>query len=244
MKKIGLNLLALSLITLLTLESCSKSEMFDQQKFTFNIQATANGKVVQVDEVHDIANDDFKFKIFKFYVSNVVLKAGNESDTLKNVALIDLAKSETWSFSKQLARKKYTQIEFLLGLDSQVNKTDPTDVEAESPLHSITGMHWSWATLYRFALIEGKYGEKGQALSEDFAWHTGKAPLLRKVSFAIPSKYYSQKEVNLNFNLNLNNLTKNLSLPEEKITHTTPQNINIAHKIADNIQSNVFLTNN
>jgi hypothetical protein len=134
--------------------------------------------------------DSLNVGMFKYYVSNVVLKkASGSSDSIReSYYLVDHQSSDKTSFTiENLPEGDYTKIEFLLGVDSarnvsgaQTGALDPGNL-----------MFWDWNQGYVFFKMEGSYKSTAHPVMGDYALHvggfSGPTNYIRKISLSFPS---------------------------------------------------------
>lgn len=175
----------------------------------------------------------FKFDLFHYYISNVLLndhmvqdvlfvhqEPGDEFGTLVSV--------EDWG------GKKINSITFGIGLDSLQNAQSPASFANDHPLSSLNAMYWSWATKYRFIKIDGRTNNSGSFDANDhlLAWHTGMDELYRTVTLDLPVQAEAGSVIRVV--LQLEKLIEGLNLDTETVTHTAPEDYEIAVKLSNN----------
>ena len=101
------------------------------------------------------SNEPFTVKTLRYYVGEVNLtKTGGQTWTQPSgsYALIDASKQEklNWSLA-QVPDGEYTQLSFLLGVDSLYNVSGAQ----EGALDPLNGMFWTWNSGYIFLKLEG-----------------------------------------------------------------------------------------
>lgn len=133
--------------------------------------------------------DSFKVSAYKYYVSNISLtrEDGEEIWLPETYFLVDAAKPES-SFLplKEIPNGHYTQLSFLIGVDS-VHNTTGAQQGALDPVH---GMIWTWNTGYIMAKMEGVSPQSpapGGLLSFHIAGFKGNNSVLQRVTIPLPT---------------------------------------------------------
>ena len=154
MKKIILGLLVLASVT-----SCKKNPApATEGDLTIKFNTVADGKEVKagVFDYVNAAGNRYSISLLKYYVTNVVLVADDNTEyKLNNYDLIDAFSPTLFSTieSKNVPFAKYTKMKFLLGIDKDRNHSGAQDGDLD-PMHN---MIWTWSTGYLFLKHEGLY---------------------------------------------------------------------------------------
>ena len=94
------------------------------------------------------------------------LDAGNQ------VAFLSVGKNRTNFSLPAPPPGRYDRLSFRVGLNPQLNASDPTKFGPEHPLNPVlNGLHWSWQGGYVFLAVEGRW-QDGQE-SGGFSYHLG-----------------------------------------------------------------------
>ncbi len=122
------------------------------------------------DFVNPTTGDTLNFTTFKYYISNIKLKKSNGTwwSESNSYHLLDLSTSGATA-SLTLANVpvgEYTDIEYVLGVDSLKNVSGAQDGDLSPSL----GMFWSWNSGYIMTKVEGT---SPQANMGSFAFHLG-----------------------------------------------------------------------
>ncbi len=122
---------------------------------TFN--NTVNGKTISSSDTNyrNAAGNLYTINLLKYYVTNLVLVDENKKEWLaKNYNLINIEEPTQNTFLLSgIPNAKYTQLKFMLGVDSLRNTTGVQD----GYLDPSYGMIWDWNTGYIFFKHEGNY---------------------------------------------------------------------------------------
>ncbi|MFK7904928.1 MAG: MbnP family protein, partial [Chitinophagales bacterium] len=137
---------------------------------------------------------------------------------------------------------KYTAIKFGLGLDPDLNMTDPTVVAEDSPFHSSRGMYWAWATMYKFVKFEGRASADANAseLTDAFLYHIGTNPFYEEITLARDIVIDNAEETKVKIVLNIDDFFNNATTPLDVINENATQtgdNPVLAQKVKGNLVS-------
>jgi len=168
------------------------------QKKIFNQNISASVKIIFINNIKEnkiVLNDSTytnpfgeKYIITKlrYYVSNVELQRADNFFKEKNsYHLIDESKTESQTINLMIPEGKYTQLQFLLGVDSLHNvsgaQTDGLDPTKD--------MFWTWNSGYVMAKMEGNSPDS-KLVNNKFEYHiggfSGQYNVLKKVQFNFP----------------------------------------------------------
>lgn len=243
MKKILLALFSLTVVFI----SCDKDPDPEPENtigtLRVNFVARYNGQPFVMNQNYtNISGYTVKTEMVKFLMHRfVVTNSSGTKNEVREAALINFANG-TNSFEVPLEAGSYTGIQFGLGVDSTLNKQDPSLLPASHPfsLNQANDMHWSWSTGYIFFKLEGKADTTtAQAGPVDLAYvfHPGSNALFRKVDF--PSKSFSisaGSTTNVDITLDVARLFYNMSdtidLQYDNLTHTS-NNLPLATRFMD-----------
>lgn len=124
---------------------------------------------------------------FKLYLSNLELVSVDfDYRRLSDIELIDFEpidpniNNPQWGSTLvyEVESGSYNFLEFAIGVDPDLNGTDPATYENEHPLSIFSNMYWSWASMYRFLILEGRGSSTGVIDdAEKLVYHIGTDPL-------------------------------------------------------------------
>ena len=169
------------------LSSCEDDDDDDREdgraSLTISVALRANnsaqypGSVFQLNDSTEVL-----LETVRFYYSHLRL-VDEDGDTLKlaDHGLFDLDEpiegmEDRQSVQYDLPEGEYIALLLNVGLDSAQNATDPSAVPLEDPLSAAYGMFWTWASQYRFVMVEGRVnapGAIGSADDQAFSYHPG-----------------------------------------------------------------------
>lgn len=122
----------------------------------------------------------------KMYISEIELQntQGNWI-SVKDYLLADFSRSHIAAktlhgkgerFGLKVPAGRYQNLKFCIGLPYEINRTDPTPLQASDPLSLYQGMYWDWNSGYRFFLMEGMLdtSTNGNGIPDHYlAYHLG-----------------------------------------------------------------------
>lgn len=149
-----------------------------------NNSAQYPGSVFQLNDSTEIL-----LETIRFYYSYLRL-VDEEGDTLwlADYGFFDLEEpvqgmEDRRSIRYNVPEGEYVALMLNVGLDSAQNATDPSSVPLEDPLSAAYGMFWTWASQYRFVMVEGRVNAPGMIGSSDdqaFSYHPGNNDLYQR----------------------------------------------------------------
>ncbi len=230
----------LSLIISLFFVACDSDS--DSNNFTAHIDLVPVFDQADFNLESSYSNEDdidLLFTSFKFYMNHVNLVHEDGSiQKLKDVVLMDFSKASSLTISGKLKPGNYKGLQFGLGLDPEYNKMEPSDYSTEHPLSTAQNMHWGWAMLYKFSLLEGKFDNNNDdTINQNFAYHPGLDTLYREVDISFSSRALDEGSAHLDLTLDVQEIidgNANLDLMTENFSHSSPDQLFIVTKIVDN----------
>lgn len=245
-----LSLLATAILTF----SCSKDDDDSSSDHDHNtggkgtvmlhFHPVVNGNMFNSDSEYQMSNGTrVKFERVNYYVSGISLKEDHDGNTLKSFDdTYFLVSPETMMYSLgEVDAKEYHGVLFNVGVDSTANHSDPSTYATDHPLApKAPAMHWSWASGYRFIVIEGKYDASADntgAIDQDFVFHVGTDALLRQIDSGhhhLHVEANETKEVMIEYDLM--KFLDGIDIKTQNSTHTM-NNLPLATKVADNAKS-------
>lgn len=188
-----------------------------------------------------------KLQLFRFYLSNLTLSGDTK---LSDVEIVDFEKIQTDAAAQQgitirfqnVPAKDYSNLQFGVGVASNLNKTNPGDYSPGSPL---SDNYWSAATGYVFTKIEGNADIDGDGVFNDkLTFHSGADQLYRTRDFNKNFTVKAGETTRLNFEVDLRKVliksdTDFLDFRKVTIDHTN--NMQVATFISDNLANAIVL---
>lgn len=184
-------------------------------------------------------------KELKFYISKIALVNHDGDSTFINqtdlLAWSDTTTSKTFDLGL-VDPNHYHFLVFYLGVDSVDNHADPTSQPTTSALNlgypGADDMHWSWASGYRFLLMEGQSDTTGGAtptFNQSFTYHIGGDMMKRTISVPLDFEAEPNTDGVVNIKFDVHQLFYNLDLKTDTSTHTM-DNMPLAAKVANNAE--------
>lgn len=133
------------------------------------------------------ANERVLIQQVKFFLSPLVF-AGDTSVTASGAMLLNVVDGPVQRVL-ELPSGVYDSLYFGLGLPYDLNHADVTGIDPSSDLGAGTGMYWTWATMYRFVVFEGRYDTDPAGTGTppyQFSLHTGRDECYRDRTIAAP----------------------------------------------------------
>lgn len=246
--------IALAFAAAMLFQACTDKPVDEPQPgtLTVNFVVTANNQPFQLGQPYTSAKGlNYKFDIFKFYLSNLTLYGPGQPDTVLDAALINYSNTVPYkSFTIDVQPGTYTGFRFGIGLDSIQNKFDPTQFPSSSPFSASAGTHWGMFFMYRFMLIEGAVDTTDDNTANyvhPIVMHTGFDSLYTTKEFqSFPFEIQDGKNTTINLNLDFNRLFylggDTIDLINNNITHTN-DNYPLAAKVTRNLANAIQASN-
>lgn len=182
----------------------------------------------------------------KFYVGELKL-TGTTVRQLSEIDLMNLTNGPVErTFSVQPGMMD--GIAFGIGVPAHLNQTDPVLYPIDHPLSVNQGMYWTWATMYRFIIFEGRFDNDVAAVGTppfQFSIHTGidtcyrTLALARSMDLVEDGQYVLRLKVDLRSFLDGN--PDNLDLSVSNQAHGSPEELPIALLLSDNARNAISL---
>lgn len=124
----------------------------------------------------------------KFYLSRLTVVGPRGADEISAVELLDITNGPRVR-TYVLDTGAVDSLRFGLGLPPELNTTDITTVDPMAPLGNNSGMYWTWATMYRFLIFDGRFDTDAGGVGTPpfpFSIHTGRDTCFRHAVLATP----------------------------------------------------------
>jgi hypothetical protein len=150
------------------------------------VQPTYNSSNLFLDSVY-LTTEGYKIKFTDLKFFGTTLKNGQNS--LAQVGFFDFALSGNYFLKVEQDVNLFSDLQFILGVDSLINHNDPSTFSNDSPLNiSNAGtMHWGWNPGYIFISVEGKADTLQDGIenyNHNFSFHVGTDDYLQTKSFS------------------------------------------------------------
>ena len=169
-----------SIIGAFIISSCNNDDVVDpptpqNYDVTFKFSHTFDGAGFAYDTFGftNAAGNELKFSTLRYLISEIELvKADGSVIKIEDKFAFINPKEDYDSFVlNDIPEGDYKGLNFVIGLDSITNHSNPNLFEADHPLNPlVNNMHWSWAEGYIFLTLEGKVKiDSGQ--DKGFSYH-------------------------------------------------------------------------
>lgn len=186
-----------------------------------------------------------KFDGLKFFLSHVMLLDGLGNKTeLSEVVLVNLEDPSSQTLSARLPAQTVAGVKFGIGLNYDLNHTDPISYASDHPMSTSTGMYWSWATQYIFCKLDALADTTAGGLGTDLVnlvYHTGRDTLFReKTIMGLNSLVENGKSNTVTLTLDLQKVlygptdTIRYWQPGQNVTHSEDLQLNLAERVTNN----------
>lgn len=149
------------------------------------------------------SGNQIKFSKLHYLMTNFVLvnSSGEEIVLDSSAAYINMADGRVDFDLQNVPEDDYTEIRFLLGVDSATNHQNPNSFAASSPLNPIiNNLYWGWLDGFIFCTVEGYHYRDGQPKGA-FAYHIGLDENLMRIKIKDNFKVKKGTPLELNFDL-------------------------------------------
>ena len=229
MKKISFILLLISLTTLSF--RCSKEEccVYPIGTLNMNFKAMYANKPLVINQIYDYNDKKVKFSKLQFFLSsdiNYFTQSTGQYNKVPVSNLInftDLADSTKANagilLPMSIASGTYTLMNFDIGVNKNINTKSPKDFKFPDGMAD-EGNFWPPWKSYIFVKLEGSIDNDGNGtLETGITLHTGGDEVLKNVQFKKNYQIEDLKTTTVNFELNVNELVKNIDLTTVNSTH-------------------------
>ncbi len=137
----------------------------------------------------NVSNYRVKVEALKFYLGDVRLHTATDTTLLKDIALFNMANG-TATVNWIAEPGTWTGFHAGLGVPLVLNEADPITYGTGHPLNLSNGMYWTWASMYRFLLFDGRYDTDPNGTATPavpFSMHTGLNPVYREFNLDLGS---------------------------------------------------------
>ena len=177
--------LIFSFFTLILFCACDKDECSDAPfNLSFKTYVNQDQLVLNNALYDDYMGRKYRVELLKFYLSNCFLeKQDGTLIPIVDVALVDYASATPLSIDLDVETGNYINLHFAIGLDSLMNASDPVDFDSSHPLSIANNTYWSWASKYKFFMLEGRVDSQSDGIPDaTFSYHSGFNSLYREIT--------------------------------------------------------------
>lgn len=179
----------LSLLLLIAFSACEKESLnhvCKKAELNIRLKTHVNGVDFNLNDTlyEDYLGRKYRIELLKFYLSNMSLeKADGSRADIFDVRLVDYYSENEFDINVSIDTGAYTSLNFGLGLDSVLNASDPASFEPSHPLSIAQNTYWTWASKYKFFMLEGRVDTLGsQSPDVIFSYHSGFDTLYKEIS--------------------------------------------------------------
>lgn len=188
---------------------------------------------------------DFRLELLKYYLSDITLYP-NVGDPLllKDVLLFNFDNQQGREFIIPTSTGTYGGISFGIGLNPQQNAADPATYPPSHPLSVMQNTYWTWATKYRFIMIDGKGDSNGDGTFDVlFSYHAGDDLLYETVYFPLTNVSLTHNtlpiiEIKIDIDTFFDGPNDSIDFVTETATHSTNP---LAFKVAANFKEAISI---
>ena len=198
--------LIFTFVTLILFCACEKDEC-SNAPFNLSFKTYINQDQFVLNNVlyDDYIGRKFRVELLKFYFSNCFLeKQDGTLVPIVDVALVDYASAMPLSIDLNVETGNYINLHFAVGLDSLMNASDPLGFESFHPLSISNNTYWSWASKYKFFMLEGRVDSQSDGVPNTaFSYHSGFNSLYREITLPLNEFNISSDGGSISLELNL-----------------------------------------
>ena len=164
-------------------------------RLTFHVAPELNGRPLRLNasDTTNSAGQSISISRLDWLLSEFRLRQRN-GDWLSGgdqVAFLSIGKNRTNFLLPAPPPGEYDRLSFRIGLNPQLNASEPTVYGPEHPLNPVlNGLHWSWQGGYVFLAAEGRWRDSTE--SGGFSYHLGNDHMMMRVelplSLSLPTK--------------------------------------------------------
>jgi hypothetical protein len=243
-------LLACSICLLLSCEKDPEIHTFDIAPLQISLKTNINGDRFTLNEANfsDQMGRTYQVELLKFYLSNWFLEKNDGLFIeLAEVCLLDYASDSVLLINAYVDTGKYEYLRFGLGLDSNLNASDPINFLSAHPLSIAQNTYWTWATKYKFFMLEGRVAQFAENIPDQiFSYHSGLDTLYREICLPLNQVYIPSEGAVISLEMDLakviNGSAGNIDLIEESFSHSI-ENFEIVETLSDNLLNSFSITN-
>lgn len=224
----------------------------DPTELTVEVVLMNNGESIALqDEFFDSEGNHVRLLALKFYLADISLKQSDGTyHEVSEIELFDFkpldesVNTPQWErgYTYEVPAGDYTAIRFGLGVPGELNGMDPAGYGNEEALSIYSNMYWSWASMYRFVILEAQMDSLGGVnFDHDLIFHTGLDELYRAdielpVAFNVEEGTASTIQIGIDWNTLFHNGEQAIPIESAHITHTTDntEEFELAKQFTDN----------
>ena len=175
------------------------------------------------------------FTRISYLISNPVLitDSGERLSRKDWFGFVEVQKSTTFLHLQGLPDKTFRKLQFSIGLDESVNRSDPNQYPPNHPLNPLlNNLHWSWQGSYIFLALEGHWNT-GNTLTDGFLFHIGNAE--HRMDIEIPVQLDLSRPTTLELHFHMDRVLGHLVNSKTNSSHGR-QGDQVAKQIQQSVQ--------
>ena len=245
-----------------SLSGCNDGDALPEIKkaepsLTLSFHLAHNNDALDLNEAFiDEQGNNVKIVAFKFYMANITLKSNSSEVLLSDMELFDQRPFDAsistpqWraEYSYDVEEAVYDSLVFGVGVTPALNQIDPTVYSNNDPLSTYSNMYWSWASMYRFIILEAKVDTNGgDNFDHDVIFHTGLDDLYRSnIARLYTVEFTVGENKKLDMIVNWNDLFYRydyINIKQESVTHGTDNQteFDLAERFTDNFVKSITI---
>ena len=233
--------LLIVIAALALLAGCTKDPAWPpKQQVRLVVRPVWNGTPFHKTDAHITpAQERVLVQQVKFFLSGITLLGKGTASTVSPVEILDITDGEQVRYGT-VDVGGYDSLRFGLGLPPELNHADITTVVPPSPLDFSQGMYWTWATMYRFMLFDGRYDTNAAGTGVppyQFSIHTGRDECYRSRTIALPLVVDQRSTAEIVLDVDIARFFGSgdqvLRLADGPQSHGEPQSLQLAEKFSD-----------
>lgn len=231
---------------LLLISSCKKDPALPTpaeeplQVVKLTVKPLWNGAPFNKDSVYAAAGAQrIKTSLVKFYLADLDLIATGKVQRLFDADLFDVTNGPVQRVLHAPAGN-YAALHMGLGLPYALNHRDLSTIPPDAPTGNNSGMYWTWATMYRFVLFEGRFDSDPNGVGippYTFSLHTGGDTCYRERTVTLPLVVTMDDTTRLTITVDIARFFTDgdqvLDLSEGAVWHGEPEGLPLGLKVAD-----------
>lgn len=182
-------------------------------------------------------NYQFRMDVMKMYLSRIKMTGTKQNYDIEDVIFFNYKNGSTFTLTDTIPAGEYNGFNFLAGLDSVHNNSNPSSFNINHPLSTAQSMYWGMLK-YRFLVMEGIiYDASGKELNS-VSYHTG-VDLVKLSSTPKTIKADDQNPITIQVKFDLAKIftasANTIDPTKEVFTHSSPgSEYTLANKVMTN----------
>lgn len=195
----------------------------------------------------NISDERIQVQMMKLYLGDMGLVNGTDTTEVFDVDLFTLTNGPLVR-TYTVEPGSYSGVHVGLGVPADLNGMNPNMWANTHPLSITNGMYWTWATMYRFMIFDGRYDTLATNTGTppyQFSIHTGRNECYRTRDFAANLTVASGDTVDLRLELDASRFfysaTDTLYMVTESQQHGSIQELPMSEKFSEMVVASMNL---